>query len=140
MTAVAQSTGRRTTALRLLCLVLPLVAAGYQYAAKSVALSAPATPGVQWLLQVSSDPWTWVMIAFEIVSFVAWMRILASLKLSEAFPLSAISYLLIEALGWFRFHEPITAFELIGSALIVTGVVLIGSEVGADGRADVLLD
>ena len=50
--------------------------------------------------------------------------VLAGLLL--AIPMSALSYLLVVAAGWFYFHEPATLLQVVGGAAILTGVWLLG--------------
>jgi multidrug transporter EmrE-like cation transporter len=120
-------------AWRLLFLVLPLLGAGYQIAAKSAAIGLPAGGfSLPWLAALAHSPWAWAMLTFEAASFVTWMSILARIKLSEAFPLSAVSYVLIIAAGWLIFHEPPRRLEAVGGGAILAGVWLIGSNRGAE--------
>jgi len=42
-------------------------------------------------------PTVQLLLVFEVASFVAWMTVLAEMPLSAAFPLSAVSYVLIIA-------------------------------------------
>lgn len=132
MSAPVQTTSRQRIAWRLLWLVLPLLGAGYQTAAKSVATGQPgAGSALAWLAAMALQPWTWVMLALEIASFFIWLQVLAQIKLSEAFPLSAVSYVLVIAAGWGLFHEPISGVQVAGGLAILAGVWLIGS-----GRAE----
>jgi multidrug transporter EmrE-like cation transporter len=128
MSAVTQAQIPSRLAWRLLFLVLPLLGAGYQIAAKSAAIGLPEGGlSLHWLAALARNPWTWAMLAFEAASFVTWMSILARIKLSEAFPLSAVSYVLVVAAGWLIFHEPPRLLEAVGGATILAGVWLIGS-------------
>jgi drug/metabolite transporter (DMT)-like permease len=83
--------------------------------------------GVEWIKQAAVTPWMWAALISEAAAFVVWMRILSDHALSKAFPLSAISYLLILCIGWFFFHEAVLPLQLVGSALILAGVWLIGT-------------
>lgn len=127
MTATPSTAGR-SSAMRLIWFVLPALAVGYQYAAKSVALAAPPKLSAGWLAAVAISPWTWVMLALELASFIAWMRVLAVLKLSEAFPLSAVSYVLVIAMAWLQFGEAPSPGQVVGGAAIMAGIWLIGRE------------
>jgi drug/metabolite transporter (DMT)-like permease len=87
---------------------------------------------LSWLGSALHNPWVLAAIAVEIICFFLWMKILAELDLSRAFPLSAVSYVLVIASGWLIFGEPVVALQVIGSTLILAGVWLIA--VGKDDR------
>lgn len=122
------SSGRRW-ALWALCGVLPFLTLAYQICAKEAAKGLAATPfGLSWLAALVRNPWAQALLGFELVSFVAWMVVLAEMKLSAAFSLSAISYVLVILASWIVFHEPADAMQVVGGAAILFGVWLIGSE------------
>jgi drug/metabolite transporter (DMT)-like permease len=52
--------------------------------------------------------------------------VLAEMPLSAAFPLSAVSYVLIIAASALVFHEPVGLLQVVGSLAILVGVWLIG--------------
>jgi len=80
-----------------------------------------------WATEALSSPLIWAAIAGEILCFFLWMRVLSELDLSEAFPLTGVSYVLTIASGWFIFHEPVTSLQVIGSGLILAGVYMIAT-------------
>ena len=98
-----------------------------------IKLAADAVSGHAsgWLGSLAS-PWFLAAIAVEIVCFLIWMQVLSELDLSKAFPLSALSYVLVLLSSWLYFREQIIVLQLIGSALILGGVWLIGT---ASGRS-----
>jgi drug/metabolite transporter (DMT)-like permease len=53
------------------------------------------------------------------------MYVLAEAELSAAFPLTAVSYLLVIGLGWFGLHEPASPLQILGAAAILAGVWLL---------------
>lgn len=82
--------------------------------------------GPDWLKQAAATPWMWAALASEAAAFITWMKILSSHDLSKAFPLSAISYVMVLATGCLVFHEALLPLQLAGGALILAGVWLIG--------------
>ena len=80
-----------------------------------------------WLSAAAHSVWTFGILGCEIVSFGLWMTILSTTSISKATPLSAIAYILILAMSWMWFREPMLPLQLIGSVLILTGVWLIGT-------------
>ena len=89
-------------------------------------LLAPVAFGAGWFLRLASSPWTAAMLLLEIASFAAWMTALSEMKLSAAFPMSAIGYVLVIVTGWTLFHEPASLTQALGGAIILAGVWLIG--------------
>ena len=86
--------------------------------------------GAAWLHSAVTSPWMLATVAAEAACFLIWMRVLAELDLSRAFPLSAIGYVLILAASWLIFEESISLLQLVGSGLILAGVWLISTAAG----------
>lgn len=106
---------------------IPVLNALYQLFIKLAAEKMDhAAFGVAWLKQALLTHWMWAACASELAAFVLWMHILSTYDLGKAFLISAISYILVLCTGWFVFHEPILPLQLVGSALILVGVGLIG--------------
>jgi uncharacterized protein len=121
------TTFRARWAKRLLFLALPLLGLAYQVTAKETALVMSGVPfGGRWLSKVLTVPWAQALIGLEIISFCAWMVVLSEIKLSEAFPLSALSYVLVVAASWTVFHEPASLLQILGGVAILAGVWLMG--------------
>jgi drug/metabolite transporter (DMT)-like permease len=121
--------GRRRAALWALWGGLPFISLAYQIAAKRTADILGQVPfGPDWFATVVRTPWAQALLGLEIAGFVGWMAILAEMKLSAAFPLSAASYLLVVAAGWICFHEPVTFMQLVGGSAILVGVWMIGRD------------
>lgn len=130
MTAVSPppTAGRRGRyGLWALCALLPILGAGFQIAAKETALALGHTPfGLEWFSELVRQPWAAALIALEIASFAAWMTVLARMRLSAAFPLTALGYVLIVGVSWSVFREPASVPQVIGGSVILVGVWLIG--------------
>ncbi len=84
-----------------------------------------------WLENTLTSRWIIAVLGVEIALFFIWMRVLTELDLSKAYPLSAISYILILATGWLVFGESISRLQLIGSGLILAGVWVISTAADA---------
>jgi drug/metabolite transporter (DMT)-like permease len=126
MTAVAPAPRRRLAPMVLFA-ILPLLTLGYQIAAKSSAAHlADMRFDAAWLLAAARLPSVQILLVCEVASFVAWMIVLAEMPLSAAFPLSAVSYVLIIAASAVVFHEPVGLLQVVGSLAILAGVWLIG--------------
>jgi drug/metabolite transporter (DMT)-like permease len=126
MTAIAPAPRRRLAPMVLFA-ILPLLTLGYQIAAKaSAARLAQMRFDVDWLLAAARMSSVQILLVCEVASFVAWMTVLAEMPLSAAFPLSAVSYVLIIAASALVFHEPVGLLQVVGSLAILAGVWLIG--------------
>lgn len=106
---------------------IPILNVLQQFLLKEGADQAMTSEGAVWILRLLGSPWFMAAIGAEIACFVIWMTVLAELDLGKAFPLSAISYVLIMALAWLLFSEPASVLEIIGSLLILAGVWCIAS-------------
>ncbi|MGV9006848.1 MAG: hypothetical protein ACOH1H_08945 [Brevundimonas sp.] len=131
MTIWSRDTEQRTVGRRLsfiaLCLGLPVLGLGYQVASKFTALALQETPfGWDWLITALTQPWGPTLLVIEVLSMATWMIVLAEIKLSSAFPMLALGYLLVMVAGWTLFHEPIDGLQVLGGLAVLAGVWLIG--------------
>ena len=75
-----------------------------------------------------ATPPLWVAIGCYIGAFMAWMTILRKSTLSAAFTTSAIVFVAVMLASWWVFGEHIGATQLIGSAIILGGILLLGAD------------
>jgi len=97
----------------------------------------PGEPGLAGYLRMLAPEYVvpvLVPILFGLVAYTAsvfcWLNTLARLPLSLAYPSLALSYLLV-ILGATllpMFHEAVTATRLLGVALVMVGVILVGRQ------------
>lgn len=78
------------------------------------------------ILAAISTPWLWVAIGCYIGAFMAWMTILDKSALSAAFPTSAIVFVSVMIASVLVFGEPVHWEKVLGSAIIVAGILLLG--------------
>ena len=81
-----------------------------------------------WFGLALGTAWIWVSVASHIGEFVLWMTILSKSALSSAFGTSAILFVVVMLSGWLLFAEPLGWGKIIGSAAILCGILLIGTE------------
>jgi multidrug transporter EmrE-like cation transporter len=123
----------------LLWICLPLFNTLNQVAMKLTAGAVADTPfGVEWLLTAAHSPYIWMSFACELVNFVVWMEILKRHSLSQAFPLTGITYVSLMLTSWFLFHEPMHAQQLLGILVIIAGIMLMGFKPAAAGESDTI--
>ena len=109
-------------------MLIPIGSTLYQAFVKMTAiqLNGEAFFSLDWLAQAGATPWLWAALACEIGIFIIWLRILSGHELSKAYPMTAVSYVFVLAVSWFWFKEDILWPQLVGGALILCGVLLIG--------------
>ena len=73
-------------------------------------------------------PWLWVAIACYVGAFLAWMTILRKSTLSAAFATSALVFVAVMFASWWVFGEHIGALQLLGSSIIVAGILMLGAD------------
>jgi drug/metabolite transporter (DMT)-like permease len=80
------------------------------------------------LAAAAASIWLWIAVFCYIGEFVAWMVILRDSSLSSAFPTGAIVLVVLLLASRFLFDEPVGWLKLVGSAMIVGGVLLLGPD------------
>lgn len=106
---------------------MPVLAVINQYLAERTAQAlAGHAFGLDWLAAAIRTPWVEGWIGCELVTLAVWMVVLSNLTLSQAFPMTALGYVLVIGMGWTVLGEPVTLAELAGGAAILAGVWLLG--------------
>ena len=82
---------------------------------------------VRSYLSVFASPFTIAGLAAYGASALLWLRVLATVPLSQAYPFVALGFVLTFAAGVLIFGEPVTPTRVLGTALILAGVSLVGS-------------
>lgn len=72
-------------------------------------------------------PITWMGIGCWAIENLAWARVLASVALSIAFPIMALSYVTIALASSMIFKETINLQHAVGVALVTLGVICAGA-------------
>ncbi len=107
---------------------IPLLTVITQACTKLLAVKMQAVPfGWVWLQTALTTPWIAGIFLCEAIGFLLWLTILSGTGISKAMPITATVYLLILGLSWTYFHESMQLLQIIGSALILAGVWLIGT-------------
>ena len=76
----------------------------------------------------AASPWLWLAVVCYAGEFLAWMVILRQSSLSSAFPTGAIVLIVLMIASRWLFDEPVGWLKLVGSAMIVAGVLLLGPD------------
>jgi multidrug transporter EmrE-like cation transporter len=70
-------------------------------------------------------PWVLVAVGVSFTSAVSWMIALTKFELSYAYPFTAALYVYMLGAGFLLFGEALTPMRIIGTAVIVLGVVMV---------------
>ena len=111
-----------------------------QVAFKYAALQTGAFEfSVQWFAAALATGWLWISVASHVGEFLLWMTILSKSNLSSAFATSAILFIIVMLASWLLFAEPLGWHKLVGSLVILAGIVLLGADDSRPaGSADTL--
>ena len=71
-------------------------------------------------------PSFYLLLVMFAAQFANWMALLARADLSFAQPVTALSYITVAAGSYLRFGEQMSASKVLGIALILVGVFLVG--------------
>jgi multidrug transporter EmrE-like cation transporter len=71
------------------------------------------------------NPWFYGAVAFFAVATFIWVQILTTMKISVAYPLLSVSYIITAAGAFYFFGEKLSPVNLVGIFLIMLGVSLV---------------
>ena len=83
----------------------------------------PPEMDAAWIARVVSSPWVYCAIACYIGAFVTWMTLLEHAPIGPAFAASHLEVISVLALSVVIFGEHVGVPQLVGSALIIGGIV-----------------
>ena len=93
----------------------------------------PPEANLAWVLRVASSPWVYGAIACYIGAFVSWMTLLEHAPIGPAFAASHLEVISVMVLSVLIFGEHVGLPQLLGSALIIVGIVCLAiSETDVD--------
>lgn len=65
-------------------------------------------------------------VLIYIVEYIVWIGFISTMPLSTAYPLSSVTIVLILLASWLLLGEKIGKNRLLGAALIISGMLLVG--------------
>lgn len=84
----------------------------------------------QVLPRIVSSPFIWAGFVGFGLGAVVWLAVLSRVPLSLAYPILALSYLVVVVEAWLFLHERVTRQRFLGVLVIVIGVVIVGLSEG----------
>lgn len=92
---------------------------------KQAAIFSESHPELNIVLNYILNPWFYGAISFFAVSTFTWVKILTQMKISIAYPILSISYILTAIGAFYFFQEKMTVLNIFGIFFIIVGVSLI---------------
>ena len=71
------------------------------------------------------NPWIFSGFVSAFLASLAWMAAMTRLKLSEAYPFMSLAFILVMLLSWPLFGESISLSKLVGTVVVVTGLIIV---------------
>ena len=71
------------------------------------------------------NPWVLTGIVATFFAGVSWMLAMTKFEISYAFPFVSLNYILVLLLGFILFQESISITKILGSALVLLGIIVI---------------
>lgn len=72
--------------------------------------------------QVSYSPYLLSGLFFYAISFLLWLFVLSKVKLSQAYPITSINFVLVLIASYYLFGEKLSLIQYFGILLIIVGV------------------
>lgn len=101
---------------------LPIAASILLGVAGQVLFRLGMSRGMPFLQAVASPPVLLGALAYAL-STLFWLRALSRLPLAAAYPFLSLNFILVPLAGHFLLREPVTPWQVAGSALIVAGLL-----------------
>lgn len=80
---------------------------------------------IHFVITLLLNPWVVTGVIATFFAGVSWMLAMTRFEVSYAFPFISLNYLLILAASVFLFNESLTLTKLIGSFIVVLGLIVI---------------
>lgn len=80
---------------------------------------------IRFVLVLLLNPWVVTGVVATFCAGVSWMLAMTRFEISYAFPFVSLNYVFILAASFFLFNESITFPKLIGSLIVIAGIVVI---------------
>lgn len=74
---------------------------------------------------IAANPFVWAGLTLYGVGALLWLGVLAQIDVSQAYPYVGLGFLLTMVFGVALLGESISAMRLVGTLLVVAGVVLV---------------
>lgn len=79
---------------------------------------------ILFLVGLVFKPWMVIALCAGFAGTLCWMVALTKLQLSQAYPFTAITFVMVSLGGAWLFSEPLTLGRIAGAILIALGIIL----------------
>jgi drug/metabolite transporter (DMT)-like permease len=84
------------------------------------------TPGkASYVINLLLNPWVLSGMLATFLAGISWMLAMTKFEISYAYPFVSLNYILVLAAAFFLLNETLSATKLMGSALVVIGIIVI---------------
>lgn len=80
---------------------------------------------VEYVASLLFSPWILSAILATFMAGVSWMLAMTKFELSYAYPFVSLNFILVIFAGFLLFNEALTAPRIIGSALVIVGILIL---------------
>lgn len=108
----------------LLALLTAFSMAGGQLLFKLGAPQWKGTTLLEWIVSFATNPYLMVAVCMYAATILIWIYVLRTLPLSAAYPLTALSYVIVPSLSYLFLNEKVSMQTVLGSAVVILGVVI----------------
>ena len=114
------------TAIQLVQLIsFSLMLACGQTLFKLSASTVPSLVTINGLMGLAFNPWFWAALTLYGAATLLYLYILQQVPLSVAYPFVALGFIIIPAISWALFKEPLSLYYGLGVILILSGLAFI---------------
>lgn len=78
------------------------------------------------VLSIASSPMVWVGLGIYGASTLLWLLVLARVDVSLAYPFVGLGFVVTMLLGWLVHGEALSPARIVGTLMIVAGVIVLG--------------
>mgnify|MGYP003125922542 CR=1 FL=1 len=78
-----------------------------------------------YVMTLLINPWVLTGILATFFAGISWILAMTKFEISYAYPFISLNYILVLAAGFLLFDESINTYKVVGSLLVVLGVIVI---------------
>lgn len=87
-------------------------------------LPAESSERLGFIVRLLMNPWVIFSLSAAFLAMLSWMLALSKLELSYAYPFTSLAFVILLFLSAAVFKEPLTAPKMLGTLLIMAGLVV----------------
>ncbi|MCB4364625.1 EamA family transporter [Hydrogenophaga taeniospiralis] len=92
-------------------------------AAGPLPIDAPGK--ASYVINLLLNPWVLSGMVATFLAGISWMLAMTKFEISYAYPFVSLNYILVLAAAFFLLNETLSATKLMGSALVIIGIIVI---------------